>query len=235
MKIIDNYFTASRNFHVKKMLFFVKIKAMKKVILISGIFINSFVFSQKIDSVGVIKTSELTKEFFDSHKQNTKVGSVDFEDGNVLKLNDEVIIGYPSGIDSKTSSMGGSTFAAYDNIILGTPAGAILKGFRKADTNEILEKKIKIVKIRATSSMGNRKIFAELKPIGFNLVTDSKITVLDLIIAIRRGEVINPNSVLTKDQALKILEEQKKLLDLGLISQDAFDKKREELKPIILK
>lgn len=58
---------------------------------------------------------------------------------------------------------------------------------------------------------------------------------LSIDMAIDLKEIVDPNEKTTKEEALKLLEEKKKLLDLGVIKQDEFDKVKEELKPILLK
>jgi hypothetical protein len=60
-------------------------------------------------------------------------------------------------------------------------------------------------------------------------------TILDLELAIERKEVINPNGVMSREQALAKMKEAKDLLDLGIMTQSDYDALKEKLTPIILK
>ena len=60
-------------------------------------------------------------------------------------------------------------------------------------------------------------------------------TILDLEMAIDRKEVINPNGVMSREQALAKMKEAKDLLDLGIMTQSDYDALKEKLTPIILK
>jgi hypothetical protein len=53
--------------------------------------------------------------------------------------------------------------------------------------------------------------------------------------ALMAGEIINPNGRMTKEQAMAKLKEAKEKLDLQLITQQEYDKLKEELSPIIMK
>ena len=59
-------------------------------------------------------------------------------------------------------------------------------------------------------------------------------SIFNLSIALETGEIINLNASLTKSQAMTLLKEKKDLLDLGIISQEEFDKVKNELTPILL-
>jgi len=60
-------------------------------------------------------------------------------------------------------------------------------------------------------------------------------TILGLEMAIERKEVINPNGVMTREQALAKMKEAKDLLELGIMTQSDYDALKEKLTPIILK
>lgn len=53
--------------------------------------------------------------------------------------------------------------------------------------------------------------------------------------AIELGEIINDNKKPSKERAIALLEEKKKLLDLGLITKDEYEKIKSEYSDIILK
>jgi hypothetical protein len=58
-------------------------------------------------------------------------------------------------------------------------------------------------------------------------------TIIDLEMAINTGEVLNPNAAMTREQAIAKLKESKDLLDLGMITQEEYEKLKVELTPII--
>ena len=51
--------------------------------------------------------------------------------------------------------------------------------------------------------------------------------------SVTSGEIRSLNAPMTKEEAIKKLKESKDLLDLGVISQEEYDKKKEELTPFI--
>lgn len=206
---------------------------MKNTILLLTIFITVFASAQKIDSVGVIKETDLTKDFFSDKKRGIKVGELQLNDGNSLKVGDVIVIGKPSGIDYNVNYIGKKEMA-YDNIMLGTPEGSLLKGIRYASVSDVEGKEFKVIKIAAGFGMGNASIAATMIPNNHKLIVDKYITVLQLNRGIKNGEILLTNMKMTKDQAIKLLEEKKKLVDLGIISNEEFEKFRNELKPVIL-
>lgn|SRR5690606_23090868 len=89
-------------------------------------------------------------------------------------------------------------------------------------------KKVPIHKIK---SYGNDKtgytVWISVKGFGLYPVD------IDYENALLNGEIINPNGKLTKQQAIQLLKEKKELLDLEIISQEEYDKIKNELTPII--
>ncbi len=65
---------------------------------------------------------------------------------------------------------------------------------------------------------------------GFN----KYLSVLNTELAIEFGEIRLKNAKMTRDEAIAKLKEQKDLLDLGIVSQDDYDRLRKELTPIIM-
>ena len=61
----------------------------------------------------------------------------------------------------------------------------------------------------------------------------SKNMITDLEHALLLGEIISPNEPMSREAAIKKLKESKELLDLELISQQEYDKIKDELTPII--
>jgi hypothetical protein len=67
-----------------------------------------------------------------------------------------------------------------------------------------------------------------------SLLGEKRRTIVDLELALSTGEVVNPNQKMTREQAIVKLKESKDLLDLGLLTQEEYDKIKSELTPIIM-
>jgi len=68
-----------------------------------------------------------------------------------------------------------------------------------------------------------------------NLLSFSRLTILNLELALTTGELLNPNQPLTKEEAIKKLKESKDLMELGLLSKKEYNRLKKELTPLILK
>ena len=51
--------------------------------------------------------------------------------------------------------------------------------------------------------------------------------------ALESGELINPKAAMTREQAITELKKAKELLDLEMMTQEEYDKLKNELAPII--
>ena len=60
------------------------------------------------------------------------------------------------------------------------------------------------------------------------------ITINDLERAIETGELVSGNAPMSREEAIKLLKETKTLLELGLIDEKEYEKKKIELTPIIM-
>jgi len=72
------------------------------------------------------------------------------------------------------------------------------------------------------------KLYAHFK--GYGLIP----VLIDYDTALEVGEIKNPNKKLTKEEAIAKLKEAKELLELGIITQEDYDKLKSEMTPIIL-
>lgn len=205
---------------------------MKHLLLFLSLSLFGISYGQKIDSVSAVKLSEIDKNFFSDKKKKVSIGELEFSDGNVIKSGDIIRVSKPSGVDTNVNFLGKRTMA-YEFIMLGTPEASLLKGVRFADT-QIEDKEFKVVKIFTNLQMGQITTYALILPQNTKLGTDKYATINNLERAYAKGEILLLNTKMTKEQAIKLLEEKKKLLDLGLATQEEFDKLREELKSVIL-
>ena len=91
-------------------------------------------------------------------------------------------------------------------------------------------KKVKISKIHSSGRKNSGyKIFFNFKGFGLLPVT------VDYETALEVGEIKLVNANMTKSEAIDKLKQQKELLDLEIISQEQYNKIKEELTPIITK
>ncbi|QQM25257.1 hypothetical protein [Elizabethkingia sp. M8] len=205
---------------------------MKKVILFFAIAFYAIAFAQKFDSISVIKESELNKSLFIGKNRNIKFGEFIFKDGTSLKVGDIIKAGPPSGLSSIPNS-NGKRVPLYTNIILGSSLDRLFTTLNASEF-DIKYKEFKITNIFTVLSMGDINLIAIAIPFNHSIGKINSITI-SLHESIKNGEIILKNQNLPKEEALKLLEEKKKLLDLGVIKQDEFDKVKEELKPVLLK
>ena len=60
-----------------------------------------------------------------------------------------------------------------------------------------------------------------------------RITVLDIEASLENGEIVDPNPKMSRSEAIAKLKESKDLMELGLLSEEEYNKLREQLIPII--
>jgi hypothetical protein len=183
--------------------------------------------------VEILKEKDLNQDFFKDKKKSVTVTQFIFETGDIIKTGDTITLGEPSGINANKYG-NGAKYLAYDFMIYGTNTGSVFSGVKHADTN-VKDKQFKIVKMIALIGMGATALSSTIEPVGHSMMIYKSIFVTNIVRAIASREILLSKRLLSKDEALKILEEKKKLLDLQLITQDEFNKAKNELAPIILK
>jgi len=197
----------------------------KSIILIALITLSIQVQAQKKNTtesydmgIGFEQTKENYKAFFDVTKE------LIFEDGSKVVIGQEMTLG-PSS--SKVSNQ-------YETIIMGkyNATKAMLTGEPILANTGFERNNYVVEEIKIARSMG--KVGATF----FLRDTDAKgalnvkyLTASDY--SITRGELINPNRPMTRDEAIAKLKEAKDLLELDMMSQEEYDKLKEELTPII--
>lgn len=158
----------------------------------------------------------LISTFSISHSQTTEYGKLTDKSeyqiyltktGHILKVGDTLTLGIP------TSDLG-FTY--------------ISQGGQRV-SNTLAAKKVIIDKLK---TYGNKKsgykMYAHFKGYGLVPVLIDYETALDL------GEIINPSTKLTKEQAIAKLKEAKELLNLEVITQADYNKLKSEMTPIIM-
>ena len=66
------------------------------------------------------------------------------------------------------------------------------------------------------------------------LLSHSRKTIVDIDKALASREILNPNALLSKEEAIKKLKESKDLMELDLLSKEEYKQLKERLTPIIL-
>lgn len=197
--------------------------------------VNSLlVYSQKISNIDTLEYEKMVNKGNKSFKTGMDIGTYIAIDKNSYKVGDTLILGNPNG-ESKFRL---SRKANYEYIFYGKPAGVLLKGIRYVE-EDYKGYKVVIEKIqfnKGTFGLENY-VFFYVKPLPntkFTLI-DRYVTITMVDNAITRGEII-PSKVsrpLTREEAIIYLKKKKEELDLGIISQEEFDKIKEQFIPII--
>ena len=200
---------------------------MKKLtILIAVVFITAPAIAQKKKTtesydmgIGFEETKKNYKANFDVTKE------LIFEDGSKVTVGQEMILG-PSS--SKVSNQ-------YETIIIGkyNVTKAMLTGSTPILANTGFERNNYIIEeIKIARSMGKVGATFYLRDTDAKGALNVKyLTASDY--SITRGELINPNRPMTRDEAIAKLKEAKELLEIDMMSQEEFDALRTELTPII--
>ena len=197
----------------------------KYIILIALIALSIQVQAQKKKTtesydmgIGFEETKKNYKAFFDVTKE------LIFEDGSKVTIGQEMTLG-PSS--SKVSNQ-------YETIIMGkyNATKAMLTGAPILATTAFERNNYVVEEIKIARSMGKVGATFFLRDIDAKGALNVKyLTASDY--SITRGELINPNRPMTRDEAIAKLKESKDLLELDMMSQEEYDELRKKLAPII--
>jgi hypothetical protein len=72
-----------------------------------------------------------------------------------------------------------------------------------------------------------------LKSDGTNVAMGKYGNIRSLLETLKKGEILNPNRAMTREEAIKKLKESKDLLDLEMMTIDEYNKIKDNLTPII--
>ena len=200
---------------------------MKKILLI--IMTVVFVFQSNAQKKKTVSSFEMSTDYAvvkKEYKANFYVtDSLILKDGSIFLVGEKVELGESSSKMSNT----------YETVYIGriTLGGALL-GVQpilastafKENGNYIL-KKVKVWRSMGKTGVKLELYDTEIKGLAAKYLTASALS-------ISRGEIINPNAPLSREQAIAKLKEAKDLMDLGMMSQEEFNALRKELTPIIM-
>jgi len=223
-----------------------------RTIILSLIALLSFTFSNaQRESIDIL-TYEQTQDinFFESVRNNTPVKEYIMSDKNSIKVGDTLIIGRPtssvssSNYNTVTRNVNTSTNAAFEFVKLGRPAG--LGALMSAAGGDFDANKLTagysgdmvIIDEMKTSHNGGRKkpllmilVLSELNGGAFGV--NKYISTMDFELAYINGELSLKNRMMTRDEAIVKLKEAKDLFDLDLMTEEEYNKIRDELAPLI--
>jgi hypothetical protein len=127
----------------------------------------------------------------------------------------------------------GDTLKVGDTLTIGIPTSDlgftyISQGGQRV-SNTLSDKKVVVDKLKTYGTKkSGYKLYAHFK--GYGLIP----VLIDYDTALEVGEIKNPYKKLTKEEAIAKLKEAKELLELGIITQEDYDKLKSEMTPIIL-
>lgn len=203
-----------------------------------------------------------TSSFFEQIRNGTQVAQYVSASGAVLNLGDTLVLGTPGGSRAtSTGSVGAigtsgnvavgvstssrtNVKAQYATIIMGKPAGFgnvmnALGGEQASYASADRQGEIVIVSEMRVRHDGGRKKPLELmvllgEPNGRAFGIYKYMSTSDYEASATQGEIKPLNAPLTRDEAIAKLKEAKDLFDLGLLSEEEYNKMKDELSPIIL-
>ena len=197
----------------------------KSIILIALITLSTQLEAQKKSSVDEFDFEVATKNDYKSYKNGFEVKKLKTGFGT-FNLGDEVNMGQPSDVNLNEFSFIGLGKFSIMNMM------AMAKMPRNFGNSTVVIDKIRVYK----PAMGQPAsiVVDIISTDGSNLGGIYKrACILNFERAIALNEIINPNAPLNREQAIAKLKEAKDLLELDMMSQEEFDKLKEELTPII--
>jgi len=206
---------------------------MKKVLSYLMIITPFILNAQDHSSLTYDQTQDVS--YTQSIKNYTHFEYYESEKGNKISVGDTLIIGAVSSSNKQYNQYTGAQ-SVFSTIIIGKVGTAALLGMNYlgagASTNKVIVEFVTVAhtKLKRKSPL-SVAVFVRNPNIGKAM---SGRTILDIEKALSFGEIIDPNAPLTRSQAIAKLKESKDLLDLGLLSEDAYKLIKSELTPIIM-
>ena len=203
---------------------------MKKLKLIFTIVMVALTLSanaqklKEVETFDLATTFEEVKKLYKANFMVTK--NLILKDGSSIKIGDTIKLGPSSSKISNT----------YETIYIGRlTIGGALMGVQPVLASTAFEQNIYVLeKAKVWRSMGKTGVKIELRDPNFKsgLLGSAYLTASDY--SVTRGEIINPNAPMTREQAIYKLKESKDLFDLGLMNEEEYNLIKEELTPIIM-
>ena len=201
---------------------------MKKLGLVLGMIVLTLSANaqklKEVETFDLATTFEEVKKLYKANFMVTK--NLILKDGSSIKIGDTIKLGPSSSKISNT----------YETIYIGRlTIGGALMGVQPVLASTAFEQNIYVLeKAKVWRSMGKTGVKIELRDPNFKsgLLGSAYLTASDY--SVTRGEIINPNAPMTREQAIYKLKESKDLFDLGLMNEEEYNLIKEELTPIIM-
>lgn len=184
----------------------------------------NFAFAQK--KLKSIETYDMKMGFEETKKQFT--ANFDVTKELILEDGSKVVVGQEMKLGESVSKISND----FESIFMGklTLGGALLSTPARANKSFNVYDYI-VEEIKVKCSMGIVSALFYLK----NTTTDAMglryITATNM--SLENGEALNPNRLMTREEAITKLKEAKDLLDLEMMTQEEYDALRKKLTPII--
>ena len=200
---------------------------MKKVIF--TVIISALTFginAQKLKQVDTFDLSTSFEEVKKLYKAQFVVNeALILKDGSTLVVGDTIKLGPSSNKISND----------YETIFIGRlTIGGALMGVQPVLASTSFERNTYVLsKAQVWRSMGKTGVKIELKDVNFKsgLLGSAYLTASDY--SVTRGEIINPNAPMTREEAIAKLKEAKDLFELDMMTKEEYDAIRIEVTPII--
>ena len=198
---------------------------MKKSILTVAMLLA--VMSVKAQSIKLSDTEnlEVTSQLVNGERFNTLV----FKDGSQVSVGDTLILGKPFNGSKDFDHVMFGQYNLAKALTLGPP---VYMGQNSSGT-KIIVTSIFPYHTKLTRNSPVDVVLYVSEAGASNFGGASNRTIWDVEQALSKGELINPKRAMTRDEAIATLKQQKDLLDLGMITQEEFNTKKNELAPII--
>ncbi len=209
-------------------------KTMKKLIFTILAFVTIISNAQDLEAL----TYEQGNNYDDFIKlKKGKLMSYTGIDGTILKIGDTIVLGEPTG------GNGGY----YSSFVLGDQMGKSTGGFGgfindgKEDNSVFVPKKYKhqkaiIVKMKYEHDGSKKKpiiVRIAIDPIHGSFGMNKRATSHNVDETLEQKELIHKSTPIEREYAIKLLKETKEELDLGILTKEEFNKRKEYLIKII--
>lgn len=200
---------------------------MKKLVVIVCLLLGNVVYGQRTLTSDQAIDPNITREF----RNGEKISEFILKDGTIIKEGSKLVMGKPR---NPLTLVYDYVYVGYMSLLseMVSPSATLTGNY---DGLPVTVDYLKVYK-RKLSRSSEIQVYAFVyNPSQTSLTGDKYRTITDLELGISGGEIINPNAALTREQAILKLKESKDLLDLGLLTQEEYNKIKAELTPIIMK
>lgn len=207
---------------------------MKELIFALLTFVTIISNAQDLESL----TYEQANNYDDFVKlKKGKLKSYTAIDGTVLKIGDTIVLGEPTG--------GNGSY--YSSIVLGDQMSKSIGGFggfindKSEDNSTYVPKKYKhqkatIVKMKYEHNGSKKKpiiVRIAIDPVHGSFGMNKRATSHNVDVTLEKREIIHRSTPMDREYAIKLLKESKEEFDLGILTEEEFNKRKEHLLKII--